>query len=767
MSGNPSDLIHPALLAALRRNSWREFTSVQKRAFRAIAQDDCDLIIGGATSSGKTEAAFLPLITRSASRRTGVSVLSISPTRALINDQFSRLSGLAAILDVPVWKWHGDASVARKDALLEKRRGILCITPESLEGRFVRQPNFIRGLLSNLDAVLIDELHQFLSGPRGHHLASLLARLDWCAERHVRRIGLSATLGDVDHAKRWLSARNSQKVVYLDDVGASSRVLSCIRGYEAPLSDGVTRGRRRLQGLQAATLPAIAAVLLETHRRGTHLVFAGSKRIVESLCSDLRERTASASLPDRFRAHHGNMGRHERERLEQELRSGAQLSVLTTSTLEVGVDIGSVDAIDQIGAPRSLAALRQRVGRSGRRNDPAMVTIHVTEEPTENARSLLDALRLNTVRAIASLNLLSRRFVEPPEADGSVLSVLLQQTLSIILDRGGASLSELTLHLRSVVPFARISERSYATLLESLCEAKPGLLYEAPEGKYRLTEQAEKLFESNEIYAAFQGVASWEVWSRSEHVGLLPRRMCVELGDTFRLSGRAWRVIAVSADSDRVSVEPSRSGAVPCFGLASGEPVHEAVATEMRRVLQDTSIPDDCDDVTGEFLRQGRAAFRDAGLQCGIIVEDAGQEICHLFTWRGTAFNSVLATLLRSKDLGCEVNEVAVSISCESAGHVLDALLQATPSMDELSEQVEAIEVGKFDKWVPARLLREDWARRHEHFEQDLRDFCASLSQSSLTNWPAVTSAPPCDHPLPSTLKEATSSSVPYSRASM
>jgi ATP-dependent Lhr-like helicase len=216
VSEGAAEFLLPQLLQWARANDWKRFTSVQQSSFRDISDGEGHLIIGGATSSGKTEAAFFPLISAAAKRKGGVSVLSISPTKALINDQDRRLRAMVRDIDVPIHKWHGEASKCGKDRLLEDPRGIVLITPESLEGRFIKQPATLRALYGRLDAVVIDELHHFLASARGHQLACQLSRLDRLAPRPIRKIGISATLGDVEYARRWLSPHNPDAVRLID-----------------------------------------------------------------------------------------------------------------------------------------------------------------------------------------------------------------------------------------------------------------------------------------------------------------------------------------------------------------------------------------------------------------------------------------------------------------------------------------------------------------------------------------------------------------------
>jgi hypothetical protein len=259
------------------------------------------------------------------------------------------------------------------------------------------------------------------------------------------------------------------------------------------------------------------------------------------------------------------------------------------------------------------------------------------------------------------------------------------------------------------------------------------LLYEAPNGKFRLAQLGEKLLESNEIYAAFKAFHSWDVWARDHHVGILLRAMPVEPGDVFQLGGQAWEAVAVHHARNRITVEPAPSGRAPYFSVSGEDDVHSALAGEMRRVLaEDGPAPPDCDEKSAQFLLEGRAAFQDARLGSRSVVEDAEQEVCHLFTWRGTRFNSLLATLVRNKRFACDANEVAVTVSHWNSDEIVEALSSDLPSIEELSNFVECLNVGKFDKWIPEQLLREDWAKRHAALAADVFDFCASLVSHQL-----------------------------------
>jgi Lhr-like helicase len=309
-----------------------------------------------------------------------------------------------------------------------------------------------------------------------------------------------------------------------------------------------------------------------------------------------------------------------------------------------------------------------------------------------------------------------------------MLTVVLQQTLSFIRENGGANFTELARLIRSVTPFERLSEQCYQQLLRELCEPGLALLYETPNGKFRLAEAGEKLLQSNEIYAAFKAFHSWDVWARDHHVGILLRAMPVERGDMFQLGGQAWEAVAVHHSRNRITVEPAPSGCAPYFSVSGEDDVHPALAEEMRRVLADDGpVPPDCDERSAQFLLEGRATFQEAGLADRIMVEDVEQEVRHLFTWRGTRFNALLATLLRYKRFACDANEVAVSVSHWNFADVVEALSSDLPSIEKLSDFIECLNVGKFDKWIPEKLLRKDWAQRHAELKSEVQSFCASL----------------------------------------
>ena len=207
------DRLHPEIRRWIWEQKWEELRDVQDRAISAVLDTEADVLLAASTAAGKTEAAFLPVLTKVADRKgRGFSVLYISPLKALINDQFRRLDQLAERLEIDTVRWHGDAPQSAKQRARRDPRGVVLITPESIEAMLIRRPGDAKAMLGSLDFIVIDELHAFLKGPRGLHLASLLRRIDALFGKPARRIGLSATIGDLAVAARWLNPGQPENV---------------------------------------------------------------------------------------------------------------------------------------------------------------------------------------------------------------------------------------------------------------------------------------------------------------------------------------------------------------------------------------------------------------------------------------------------------------------------------------------------------------------------------------------------------------------------
>ncbi|MEO3998901.1 DEAD/DEAH box helicase [Mesorhizobium sp. CAU 1732] len=716
------DRLHPDIRRWIWEQKWEELRDVQDRSISAVLDGEGDLLIAASTAAGKTEAAFLPILTKVADREAkGFSVLYVSPLKALINDQFRRLDQLCERLDIPAVRWHGDAPQSAKHRARQNPRGLILITPESIEAMLIRRPGDAKTMLGAIDFVVIDELHAFLKGPRGLHLASLLRRVDRLSAKPARRIGLSATIGDLSIAAAWLNPAEPKSVTIVESSADAPELKLQIRAYSDPDDVEDVDGLETEEKIVALDL--IADHLYSTLRGANNLVFAGSRKRVEALADRLRTRSEARTVPNEFFPHHGSLSKELREELEDRLKKGGLPTTgVATTTLELGIDIGSIKSVAQVGAPRSLASLRQRLGRSGRRRGvPAILRMYVREQDLGKDADPLDHLRLETVRAVAAVRLLVAKFVEPPSIDSATATVALHQTLSVVTQEGGARADRLFDIICSAGPLSALRKGDYVELLRGMASPEQRLLEQAPDGTIMLGEIGERLTASRDFYAIFSTDEEWRLVSGGRTLGTIPISNPVGVGVVIAFAGQRWRITTVDDRSKVLEIERHRSGKIPKFDNLMNEPVHDRLSAEMRSVLQGDDIPAYLDPAARHFLFKGRTAYKDLQLDETRFVP-AGKDT-HVFTWRGTETNSVLAFTLVSAGLDCAFHDVgvtAIETTPDEAAAIVRQVADNPPDISSIAEFVENLQVAKFDEMVPVSLLRRLWARAHASLGDDL-----------------------------------------------
>lgn len=631
-------LAHP-VQKWVRSKGWRELRQIQADAVHAVTDSACDIIISASTAGGKTEAAFLPLISQvldDPADVCGFDLLYIGPLKALITDQAMRLESICREAELPVYPWHGDVSGSVKKRATKSPKGILLITPESLEALFVRRGLEIPRLFGATRAVVIDELHSVLDSERGVQMRSLLTRLEIAVERPIRRIGLSATLGDMNMASAYLRPDNAGAVKLIEAEGGEAELRLQLRGY--------------VSGNEGENTPSATDAVSEhlfQHLRGSdNLVFAGRRDHVEIYADRLREFCEKSHLPQEFYPHHASLSREHRDFIEKRLKDANQpTTAVCTSTLELGIDIGDVTCVAQVGAPFSVAALRQRLGRSGRREgQPAILRQYAIEARLDSKTSFVDQLRLGLVRSVAMIELLLEGWCEPPRPDALHLSTLVHQILSVIAERGGSQASRLYRLLCQEGPFRQVNKDLFLDVLRAMGRSEASLIEQSSDGLLLLGTAGERLVEHYSFYAVFKTPEEFRLVADGNELGTLPIDNILSPGMLLIFSGRRWVVQEIHNLEKVVLVKPATAGVPPIFG---GDPgmIHDRVIEKMFEVLEKNFEPTYMDQTALGLLEEARRNYSRWGFS-GSPFADAGQGACILATRCGTVKTTTLALAL-------------------------------------------------------------------------------------------------------------------------
>ena len=693
---------------------WTSLRDAQELAIPVLLEGQKDVIIAAATASGKTEAAFLPILSKLVRNGEEMGVaLYISPLKALINDQWGRLDQLCEELEVPVVPWHGDISPTRKRRFMKRPQGVLLITPESLEAMFVLRGHEVRRFFGELEYVVVDELHAFIGSDRGKQLQSLLRRIEAAIDRRVPRVGLSATLGDMAMAASFLRPAGALAEI-ISSTAAGQELQVQLRGYLIEGMQGTLVAEPE-QAAESAAHASIADHLFKVLHGSNNLLFPNSRSKVEYYSDLLRRRCEREGIPNEFWPHHGSLSREIREDTEAALKAGDRpATAICTTTLELGIDIGAVRSVAQIGPPPSVAALRQRLGRSGRRpGEAAILRAYVMEHAVTAESPLSDRLREGLVQSTATIRLLLERWFEPPRAGGLHLSTLVQQVLSMIAERGGVSAAEASRTLVVDGPFAGLKPRQLAALLREM--GRRELVVQDSSGALLLGQLGERLVGSHDFYTAFASSEEWQIVQDGRALGTLPIDSPVFEGMCIIFGGRRWKILNVCAEPAVLTVAPDPSGRPPMFD--SGRPmVHERIRVEMRKILGEDGDIGFLDAGAQGLLREARKFYRDARLAERMVVMDG--ETVLVLSWAGDFANNALLLLLRSLGLETGSNDGLV-VRCEGWG--LDRLVDACSDIVGLDEvdllamlkDVENIGQSKWDWALPRELLVQSYASMH------------------------------------------------------
>ncbi len=704
--------LDPRIQRWIWASGWTDLRDAQERAIPPILAGDRDVIIAASTASGKTEAAFLPILTRLGEDSDNMGLaLYISPLKALINDQWLRLDDLCASLEIPVTPWHGDITATLKRKFFSRPVGCLLITPESLEAMLMRHGSTLGGIFSGLRYVVIDELHAFMGSERGKQLQSQLHRIERIIERPVPRVGLSATLGDMNSAREFLRQGFPEKVELIEAREGGQELQVLIRGVTEPtVAPDLEDAAEETPDLLAKA--GIVADLFKCLRGSNNLVFPNSRTSVEFFADRLRRSCEEAHVPNEFWPHHGNLSKEIREQTEAALKQKERpATAICTSTLELGIDIGSVKSVVQIGPPPSVASLRQRLGRSGRRKgEPAILRGYAIERQISAQSGLSDQLRESLVQSVAMVRLLTRGWFEPIGTSGLHASTLVQQTLSLITQFGGLHAKQLWDMLCAQGAFRNVPQDLFGSLLRGLGAKE--IIFQDPTGLILLAPKGERLAEHYSFYAAFSSQEEFRIESDGRTLGSMPVTRPLAPGSFIIFGGRRWQVVSVSQEELLIVVRPGAAGALPSFEGSSGAQIHGRVREEMREILRGPDAIKFLDRSGQQLLEEARKNYHYLQLD-RTPIRQAGNMVQLLF-WQGDRVHDTIALMLQFSELeslnhgifvevkGATVSEVTDTMDAMVNGRTVDAL--------DIASKVETKFRQKWDSLLPDDVLNADFS---------------------------------------------------------
>ncbi|WP_295152821.1 DEAD/DEAH box helicase [uncultured Ruminococcus sp.] len=723
---NVFDRYAPFVQDFIYRNNWESLRAIQAAAGDIIFNTDDNLLLTASTASGKTEAAFFPILTLfSEDMPRSVGAIYIGPLKALINDQFSRLNDLCEDAGIPVWHWHGDVAQSHKARMMKNPSGILQITPESLEAMLIRKHAAITKLFGDLRFIVIDEVHSLMRGDRGGQTLCLIERLCRQAGVSPRRIGLSATIGDPQAAGEFLSAGTGRRTAIpkIETKGVKWR-LSMEHFYVSDVQ--ASEGKEVNGAMPVLEQPTDKAPehadpgmgYIFEHTRGKKcLVFVNSREECEAVTTTLRSYCEAKHERDRFLIHHGNLSASYRETAEAAMKDeDVQMTTVTTATLELGIDIGRLERAFQIDAPFTVSSFLQRMGRTGRRDLPPEMWFVIREDMPEPRTMLPSTVPWALLQGIALVQVyIEEKWVEPPRLDRLPYSLLYHQTMSTLASCGELTPAQLAQRVLTLKYFHRVSTEDYKLLLRHLIEKDH--IQRTDEGGLIVGLTGERVINSFKFYAVFQENEEYTVRCESQELGTLV--MPPPVGEKIAIAGQVWIVTELDHKRHLVYCEPVKGKVPAYFGDCPGD-INTKIIRRMRQVLcEDKSYPYLMKNAAAR-LSQARMTARNSGVTSANLI-NLGGDMWALFPWVGTYAFFALERFLnvRCKDIlhirgldSCRPYFIQFTMKADAQTFLRTLREQAAIPIDpmELVYPKELPLFEKYDEYLPAELVRKGFA---------------------------------------------------------
>ncbi|MCL2201236.1 MAG: DEAD/DEAH box helicase [Oscillospiraceae bacterium] len=722
----------PFIQDFIYQNKWEELRGNQVAACQVVFDSDDNLLLSSGTASGKTEAAFLPVLTELYNNPSrSVGILYISPLKALINDQFIRLEQMLIDSHIPVTKWHGDASQTQKNKLIKSPEGLLQITPESLESLITNKRGAVLSMFSDLRFVIIDEVHYFMRDVRGLQLLCVLERIMRLTGVNPRRIGLSATLGDLSLAQNWLNTNTGRACAAPVTQEGKKRVRLHVErfvNYADKRDFETTDGSGNITDVSGGDIgdrEHYEYLFKQTLDKKT-IIFTNSREETEFILAHLREIALKNKAPDVYRVHHGNVSALLRESTEDEMKSADEKIVTgATVTLELGIDIGSLDQAVQVGAPLSVSSFAQRLGRCGRRGQVPQLLFTFVESIQINSADILGPINWGFIRTIGIIELyLKEHWLEPIPPLHHAYNLLYHQTMSCLKSSGEMSAAALAQNVLSLGCFTHIPQEDYKHLLTHLIEIDQ--LARTEHGGLMIGREGEKVINSHKFLTVFIAPEYLLVKDENRTIGTVDK--IYPVGTRFALAGIAWETVDVNEKSKVIFVKRVPGISLVDWDVDFTAEVHTVLVRKMRSILLEDGEYPYLSLRCKERLNEIQYISRNSGILENLVTQLSEKKFA-IFPWIGTRQLMTLNYALRHKGIKsklpyitCVYLEVIFDGTAETLEFVIQDILRshldlyALPLPDKV--QVES----KYNEFIPLDLLRKQFIEDYLDFEGLKRD---------------------------------------------
>ena len=699
-------LCEPIKNGIITKLGWRNLTPVQELSFPEIISGK-NAIILAPTAGGKTEAAFLPVLNVMYTENLEpISIIYVSPIKALLNNQEERLKKLSSFVYSDVFKWHGDVESSEKQKFYKNPPQILMITPESLEVILMSQKIDKKRLFANIRFIVIDEIHAFADSERGIHLMAVAERIQSFSKFDIQRIGLSATVGNPHEILKWMQGSSTREGIVINPPKEKKPKKIEIKYVDEVKDDFQQDIAKRIFGKKA-------------------LFFSNSRTAAEELKLLIEGSGIDCHV------HHSSINKYFREIAEEKFKIGNNTAIIATSTLELGIDIGDLDIVLQLDSPNSVSSFLQRLGRTGRRENSIA---HFVFFPTDKEK---------LVFSIAILNLAIRGWVENVYLVRKAYDILFQQILAITLSTMGTDLESIYELFKNVDSFSEVSKEDFMFLIKHMVENKY-LMYER--GKIFIDTETEKKFGGRNfitLYSAFDTNKEFTVKYKNRSIGSLERWFVNALGDNFQfvLAGRCWQTDKIDYDRGILYVIEAEYARPPKW-MSEGGFVSFELAQEYLNVLTSNEAYNFLNKTELDLLNEIRYEERSFGLERGKILIEESKNDYIFYTYAGNRVNYTLATVLslinryydivgvtwKGFKLRCRDKEFKINsdiISEEINKIRTNPNYFENEKITELIERVPDITTSKFQRYLPQELRRKqlfDYIYDLEKTKEFIRD---------------------------------------------